>query len=99
METLVATVTIVLVFILSSMILNNLFSSTVNGSTQAIENHLNELQYLQLYKQIKLPFTDTFQNWDILVDMYYVEGDSIIEFEAKHLKTAKTITKSTYANP
>lgn len=98
METLVATVLIVLIFMLASMILNNLFSSTVNGNTQAIENHLNELQYLQLHKQLKLPYRDTFQNWDVSVDIYYVEGDSIIDFEAKHLKTAKTLIKSSYAN-
>ena len=48
METLVASVLIVVVFMISSMILNNLFSNTIKSNTRAIEAHINELQYLYI---------------------------------------------------
>ena len=68
METLVATVLIVLIFMLASMILNNLFSNTIKNNTQAIDNHLNELQYLHQNEQLQLPYTEVFQNWNISIE-------------------------------
>lgn len=92
METLVATVLIVLIFVMASMILNNLFSNTIRNSTQAIDNHLNELQYLHQYEQLRLPYSETYQNWEISVDRYKENNQFYIEFEALNPKTDKTIT-------
>lgn len=91
-ETLVATVLIVLIFILASMILNNLFSNTIKNNTQAIDNHLNELQYLQQHQQLLLPYTETYENWDVTVERYKEDNKTLIEFEAINSKTNKTIT-------
>lgn len=93
METLVATVLIVLIFMLASMILNNLFSNTIKNSTQAIDNHLNELQYLQQHEQLMLPYAETYENWDVTVERYKENNQNLIEFEAMNSKTNKTITK------
>ncbi len=41
METLVATVLIVIVFMISSMLLNNLFYNSIKDNTIAIDAHLN----------------------------------------------------------
>lgn len=92
METLVATVLIVIIFMLASMILNNLFSTTINNNTQAIENHITELQYLQQHNQIELPHTETFKDWNISIESYQENKQSITEFEAINLKTNKTIS-------
>lgn len=92
METLVATVLILIIFMLASMILNNLFSTTINNNTQAIENHINELQYLQQYNQIEVPYTETYKNWNISIENYKENKQSITEFEAINLKTNKTIS-------
>lgn len=92
METLVATVLIVVVFMLASMILQNLFSNTINKSTHAIENHLNELQYLHLHDQIELPYSDTYRNWKVSIDSYQENSQYFIEFEANNTKTSQTIS-------
>lgn len=91
METLVATIIIVIVFMLASMILNNLFSNTINNNTQAIENHLNELLYLEQHKQIELPYTETFKNWNVTIETYKENNQLTTEFQATNLKTDKTI--------
>ena len=93
METLVATVLVVLIFMLASMILNNLFSNTIKNNTQAIDNYLNELQYLQQHEQLLLPYAETYKNWDVTVERYKEGNKDLIEFEAINSKTNKTITK------
>lgn len=92
METLVATVLIVLIFMLASMILNNLFSNTIKNNTQAIDNHLNELQYLHKNEQLQLPYTEVFQNWNITLENFKKDDKFYVEFEAINSKTNKTIT-------
>ncbi|WP_245925584.1 hypothetical protein [Algibacter marinivivus] len=98
METLVATVLIVIVFILASMILNNLFSNSINNNTQAIETHLNELQYLKQHSQLELPYTANFQNWSIIIETYQENNQSITAFEATNRKTNKTVNFIQNAN-
>lgn len=92
METLVATVLIVIVFMIASMILNNLFSNTITSNTQAIDNHLNELQYLQQHDQLQLPYNDIFQNWSVTIIALKENDQMLIEFEATNIKTNKTIS-------
>ncbi len=92
METLTATVLIVIVFMLASMILNNLFSNTIKNNTQTIETHLNELNYLQQNDQLRLPYTDTFKHWEVSITAYTQGNTTITEFEATNTKTNKTIS-------
>lgn len=96
METLVATVLIVVVFMLASMILNNLFSSNIKNNTRAIETYLNELQYLQRHQKIILPYHDDFETWHISIDRYSENNQAIIEFEAVNKRTNKTIIKQQF---
>ena len=91
METLVATILIVLIFMIASMILNNLFSNTIKNNTQAIDHRLNELQYLQQHEQILLPYTETYDNWNITIESYRENNETLVEFEAINPKTNKTI--------
>jgi len=92
METLIATVLIVIIFMLASMTLNNLFSNTINNSTQAIKTHLNELEYLEKNIQLQLPYTETFQSWNVTIATYKENNKLFIEFEAVNPKTNKTIS-------
>tara|TARA_R100001377_G_C3096806_1_gene77797 strand:- start:90 stop:425 length:336 start_codon:yes stop_codon:yes gene_type:complete len=92
METLVATVLIVIIFMLASMILNNLFSNTIKNDTRAIEAHLSELQYFQVHEKLELPYHETFKDWNISIDKFSEHDQQLIEFEAIHTKTNKTIT-------
>lgn len=67
METLIATVLIMAIFVVSSLILNNLFASTVKHNKRAITAKLNEVEYLYINEQIKLPFQDDYEDWIITV--------------------------------
>ncbi|MBC9794701.1 hypothetical protein [Sinomicrobium weinanense] len=67
METLVATVLIVVIFMVTSLILNNLFAGTVKGNTREIETRLDELEYRVKNNLLKLPHSETFGTWNISV--------------------------------
>lgn len=93
METLIATVLIVIVFILASFILNNVFSSTIKHKTRNVDAYLNELQYLYDNEKLELPHQESIEDWNVIVDEH-IEGNTIIiEFEANNVKTEKIILK------
>ncbi|NRB61412.1 MAG: hypothetical protein HRU50_15945 [Winogradskyella sp.] len=97
METLVATILIMVVFVVASLVLNNLFSSSINSNISVITNHLNELEYLQSHNQIRLPYSDTFDNWDIMVSNQKEGGNNIIVFEATNKATNNVVSKVVHA--
>lgn len=94
METLVATVLIIIIFMTSSLVLNNLFSNSVKFNTQKIENELNELEYAIQNKQIKLPYTTDYQNWGISVIEMQTQTLQTVIIEAKHKETEKLIKRT-----
>jgi len=98
METLVATVLIVVVFMMASMILNNLFSNTVKGNTRDVEAHLNELNYLYLNDKLNLPFYDDYKQWHISIVLNETNNQNKIVFEAENSNTNQTILKEISAN-
>lgn len=91
METLVATVLIMIVFGLASITLNQLFSNTIKNDTQAIYSHLNELEYLLQHNLVQIPYNDTFNKWNITLTYLYENNTAIVEFEAKNQVNNKTI--------
>jgi len=97
METLVATILIVVIFMISSMILNNLFSNTIKNNTSAIDNHLNELQYLFKRHKLAVPYQEDFNNWQISTITDKRNDSAIIVFEAINRDSHKSLTKTVYA--
>ncbi|KQC29378.1 hypothetical protein [Flagellimonas eckloniae] len=69
METMVATVLIVVIFMLSSLILNSLFSAQVKGNLQPIKSHLNQLEYQYVNQKINLPYYEEWKTWDITISI------------------------------
>lgn len=67
METLVATVLIVVVFMVSAMVLDNLFRGSMHGSTNAVGNELDRLRYLHGHGTLQLPYHGEKGEWDITV--------------------------------
>ena len=92
METLVATVLIVLVFMISTFLLNSLFNSTVKQNTDAVKTHITELRYLSEHNKIAIPYNDEFENWYISVE----RDNKQLIFEASHKETKKTIRVAHY---
>ena len=93
-ETLVATVLIVIIFMVSSMVLNNLFSNNIKFNTQKIENELNELEYAIQTKQIKLPYTTDYNDWQVSALKMPMQTLQTVVIEAKHKETQKLIKRT-----
>ena len=93
METLVATVLIVVIFMLSSMILNNMFSNTIKNNTSEVETYLNELEYQYQNNNIELPYQDEFSKWQITIESVKENNQQNIEFEATNKELGKTIIR------
>ena len=93
METLVASVLIVIVFMLSSMILNNIFERTIVLGNTSIENHLNELGYKAIHNKISLPINEDLGNWTIYGRGFAEGGATFIDLEAVQLETGRSIQK------
>ncbi|MBW1296908.1 hypothetical protein [Aquimarina litoralis] len=64
-ETLTASVLIIIVFMIASLSFNNIFSNHLSGDRSAIENRIKELEYQVLHQNIKLPYTEDFDTWEI----------------------------------
>lgn len=88
METLVATVLIVVIFMLASVILNNLFSNIIKSNTAYIDNYLSELEYLYLNEKIEVPFFDDFKTWEITI-----QSDNQVEQQQMLLEAINSTTK------
>lgn len=67
METLVATVLVVVVFMMASLILNNTFSNYIKNNKHQLYNYLHELEYLYISEKIELPYDSDYKDWSISI--------------------------------
>ena len=67
METMVATVLIVVIFMIASMLLNSIFSNAIKGNKNFVKEYLTELEYKVENQRIEIPFYDDFNDWEIAV--------------------------------
>jgi predicted PurR-regulated permease PerM len=90
METLVATVLVLVIMVVAGLILNNLFTSSIKNSTGDVQNYLHELEYRYMHGAITVPYYESYKNWDIsIVSDTYTPRTVIIE--AIQHDTNKTI--------
>ncbi len=97
-ETLVATALIVIVFMISSMLLNNLFYNSIKDNTRSIDAQLNELQYLYQNEKLMLPYHEDFNSWDISIASLKENGKVVIAVDAINRSTNKTIEREIIEN-
>ncbi|WP_281987702.1 hypothetical protein [Aquimarina aggregata] len=67
-ETLTASVLIIIVFMIASLSFNNIFNNHVKRDTSSIDNRIKELEYLVLHEQLKIPYSEDFAGWDIYIN-------------------------------
>jgi hypothetical protein len=67
-ETMVASVIIVIVFLIASLSVNNIFRGTINNDDSALRNRIKELTYFTQNKKIELPFYEETSLWDIAIE-------------------------------
>ena len=89
METLVATVLIVIVFMTASLLVNNLFIQSISMNTHDIENFLFELEYELKNETIDLPYSETYKGWEITVNKE--TKTPLVNLEALHLQSKKLV--------
>lgn len=94
METLVATVLIVIIFMVSSMVLNNIISTNIKNNTDSVETRLSRLEYEYRNNGFQLPYQEDFDSWDIFFSEDVSAKKEIVLIEATNIVLAKTITKS-----
>lgn len=94
-ETLIATVLIIVIFLMASMIINNLFFNTFHQKKELLVNRLDELEYNYINKAIKLPYKEEIDNWDI--EIVAVNNMDLVEFKAQNKITKKEVIRKLYA--
>lgn len=92
-EILVATAIIVIVFVVASLILNNLILNSYSQKTHIIEYRLNELEYDLLHKKIKLPYKENLEKWDVTIEFDKGKNHQI-QITAINSDTNKSINKT-----
>lgn len=94
METLVATVLIVVLFMISSMLLNNLFSNSLKGSNREMEEQLNQLVYAYGHGKLGLPYDEEMGDWIFSVTALSQNGNEMVRFQVTNQLSQKTIDKT-----
>lgn len=89
METLVATVLIVIVFLVASLVLNNLFRNEMKRDAR-IESYLNMLQYQWQQKTINGPYVEAWGDWEIIIQEESQYSSAWV-LKATNQKTQKSI--------
>ncbi len=92
METLVATVLIVVIFMVSSMVLNNMVAGKVKHNTEVAGERLNALEYQFKNNGLALPYYEDFGSWEIRVVKEKIENTFIVVLEAENPHTNKVVT-------
>jgi Tfp pilus assembly protein PilV len=92
METLVATVLIVIVFMVASMVLNNLFASSISQNDNQVKQELLKLQYQYQNGILKVPYKNEFNQWSINVTEHNFNNESQVLFSATQLLSNKEVT-------
>jgi len=93
METLVATVLIVIIFMISSMLMNSMFSHSVKGRGHYITERLQQLKYEYSHDGFELPYYEDREDWELSVSTE-TKGETVYAvFKAESKKSRKTYTE------
>ena len=93
-EALVATVLIIIVFVVASLVLNNLLFNTFSRNMQPAETRMSELEYLSQHNQIKLPYREDFKHWSIELDTERINDKVWLISKAVNKNNSNTISKT-----
>jgi len=64
-ETLVASVIIVVIFSIASLTLNNVFKTSILSDTSGLENHVDKIIYMSKNNKLELPYYKSFEGWEL----------------------------------
>ncbi len=87
-ETVIATLLIVMVFMIAGMIINNHLENIQKTTTETAEAKVNELTYLLLHQKIALPYQESYKDWQIEISDKSAEGKVIFTLQKEKKKIA-----------
>ncbi len=89
-ETLIASVLIIIVFTIASLSINALFKNNTASTMNNVNSRLNALEYFYSNDQVKLPYSETYENGDISIIL--ANNTLLLQWESK----TKIIERSLY---
>lgn len=97
-ETLIASLIIILVFTIASLTLNNVFKATIKKDTTLIHYRLNKLSYLLQNDKLSIPYFEEYKGWDISIKDSNSDpmNGSIIHAKRESKQINKTIVNVGY---
>lgn len=93
METLVATVLIVIIFMMCSMLLNSMFFNSMQGRYPLIKERMQQLKYEYSHDAYPLPYYEDYHDWEFTVSRLEEGGNRFVVFKAENLMHQKEITQ------
>lgn len=94
METLVATVLIVIIFMITSMLLNSIFVNSTKRSNNDIGTRIKQLQYQFSNGKISVPYNEEVGEWEIAVFREKEQGLEHIVFKATNITSQKSLEQT-----
>ncbi len=89
METMVATVLIVIVFMLSSFLLNRIFSTSIRNNTTGLTEHLHQLEYAHAHGLISIPYEEEWEGYTIVIEYETRSNTTYLRYETVQQRTQK----------
>ncbi len=84
-ETLTASVIIVVIFMIASFSFNNVFLNTIKSDDEQLNSRIREIKYLTRYERIKFPFYEERGYWIISAE----QKPGAVYFEVQNLRNKK----------
>ena len=91
METMVATVLIVVLFMMASLIINSLMAAQAKSNKEPIREHLHTVEYSLQSKTYPLPYYEDWRGWQISGEENIIDGIPFIRIEAVNLETEQNV--------
>ena len=91
METMVATVLIVVLFMMASLIINSLMAVSSKSNLTPIKEHINSLEYGFHNQSLPLPYYEDWSGWEITGEMTLVNGIHQINISALNQETQQNV--------
>lgn len=93
-EALTATVIIIVIFVVASLVVNNMLLNLYNSKTRDIDSTLNELHYAIVQNKERLPYNGEAGEWKIVAVAQTVEGAQWVMLSARSSHTGKKIEQT-----
>lgn len=84
-ETLTASVIIVVVFMIASLSFNNVFLNSVKSDDNLLQSRLEEVKYLATHDKLQLPFFEEDAYWTISAD----ELNGKLQMEVQNMRNGR----------